>query len=85
MKDPGSVPEGDKFKQIMNNALGVAQVIGIGTAVIMLLVVAIKYMTSAVNEKAEIKKNAVPYVVGAVFIFGAGAIVGIIRQFAFTI
>ena len=62
--------------------LGVVQVIGVAIAVIMLIVLAIKYISAAPNDKAEIKKHAVVYVVGAVVLFAASGIIGIIRGFA---
>ena len=67
---------------IAGSVLAVAQVIGVAVAVIMLIVLAIKYMTSAPNDRAEIKKHAVVYIVGAVVLFAASGILGIIRGFA---
>lgn len=63
-------------------ALVVVQVIGVGVAVIMLVVLAIKYISAAPSDKAEIKKHAVVYVVGAVVLFAASGILGLIRTFA---
>lgn len=62
--------------------LGVVQVIAVAVAVIMLIVLAIKYISSAPNDKAEIKKHAVIYVAGAVLLFGASGILQIIKQFS---
>ena len=69
-------------KDITGTILGVIQVIGVAIAVIMLIVLAIKYISAAPNDKAEIKKHAVVYVVGAVVLFAASGIIGIIRGFA---
>ena len=69
-------------KNITGTILGVVQVIGVAIAVIMLIVLAIKYISAAPNDKAEIKKHAVVYVVGAVVLFAASGIIGIIRGFA---
>jgi len=69
-------------KDITGMILGVVQVIGVAIAVIMLIVLAIKYISAAPNDKAEIKKHAVVYVVGAVVLFAASGIIGIIRGFA---
>ena len=52
-------------KNMVMTIIGIAQVIAIGVAVIMLMVLAIKYMSAAPGDKAEIKKHAVVYVVGA--------------------
>ena len=69
-------------KDIAGQILGVIQIIGVAVAVIMLIVLAIKYISAAPNDKAEIKKHAVVYVVGAVVLFAASGIIGLIRNFA---
>lgn len=71
-----------KFQTILNIFLGLAQVIGIAIAVIMLIVLAIKYISAAPGDKAEIKKHAVVYIVGAVVLFAASGIIQIIKTFA---
>ena len=75
----------DTAADISGIILGVVQVIGIAVAVIMLIVLAIKYISAAPNDKAEIKKHAVVYVVGAVVLFAASGIIGIIKGFAANI
>ncbi len=69
-------------KDITQLIIGVVQVIGVAVAVIMLIVLAIKYISAAPNDKAEIKKHAVVYVVGAVVLFAATGILEIIKGFA---
>lgn len=68
--------------RIIGAIMTVAQVIGIGVAVIMLIVLAIKYISAAPSDKAEIKKHAVVYVVGAVVLFAASGILQLVKQFA---
>ena len=68
--------------KIIGAIMTVAQVIGIGVAVIMLIVLAIKYISAAPSDKAEIKKHAVVYVVGAVVLFAASGILQLVKQFA---
>ena len=70
------------FQRILSTILGITQVIGVAIAVIMLIVLAIKYISAAPGDKAEIKKHAVVYIVGAVVLFAASGILGIIRKFA---
>ena len=65
-----------------NAILSIVQVVAMGTAVVMLIVLGIKYISASPGDKAEIKKHAVVYVVGAVILFGATGIIGIIRSFA---
>ena len=88
--DPGSVTaaSGEATQKVFNVAgiiLGVAQAIGVSVAIILLVVIAIKYMTAGAEGKAEVKKYAVGYVVGAILLFAGVAVLNIIRSFAVTI
>lgn len=77
--------ESDASRNAQNAAgqiLGIVQVIAVSVAVIMLIVLAIKYISSAPNDKAEIKKHAVIYVVGAILLFGAAGILQLLQTFA---
>lgn len=67
---------------IIGMIINIAQVIGTGVAIIMLIVLAIKYIAASPEGKAEIKKNATIYIVGAVILFAASGLLGIIRNFA---
>lgn len=58
------------------------RIIGVCVAVVMLLTVAMKYMSAAPGDKADIKKSAVAYVVGAIVLFAVTGILTIIEQFA---
>ena len=55
---------------------GVVAVIASGVAITMLIWLAAKYMTAAPSEKADIKKSATTYVIGAVILFAASALAG---------
>lgn len=88
--DTTSVTEGatdtsgaaDSINRIVGSVLTIVQVVGMGVAVIMLIVLAIKYISAAPGDKADIKKHAVVYVVGAVVLFAASGILGIVKKFA---
>lgn len=71
-----------KFQGILNVILGIVQVIGIAIAVIMLIVLAIKYISAAPSDKADIKKSATAYIIGAVVLFAASGVIQIIKNFA---
>ena len=58
---------------------------GIIISVIVLLILGIKYMIGSASEKAEYKKTMIPYLVGAVIIFGASAIAQVVVQMASAI
>jgi len=54
-------------------------------AVIVLTILGIKYMVGSASEKAEYKKTMIPYLIGAVLVFGAGAIAQVIVQMTSSI
>ena len=66
----------------MNIIIGIFQAVAVGVAAVMLIALAIKYMSSAPGEKAEIKKHAIVYIVGAVMAFGSAGVVQLLRTFA---
>lgn len=70
------------INRIVGSVLTIVQVVGCGVAVIMLIVLAIKYISAAPGDKADIKKHAVVYVVGAVVLFAASGILQIVKNFA---
>lgn len=59
-------------------AIRIAKVIGIGISVIIIMVIACKYMLAAPGDRADIKKNAVPFVIGAIVLFGASNLLDIL-------
>lgn len=67
---------------IIGSIINIAQIIGMGVAVIMLVVLAIQYISAAPEGKAEIKKNSTIYIVGAIILFSAAAILQIVKNFA---
>lgn len=83
----GSSKTGSAVDSVNNMAgaiISIAKVICAGVAIIMITVIAMKYMLAAPSEKADIKKHAVVYVVGAIVMFAATAILQIIQNFAIT-
>ena len=75
-----------ELNNLTNNTLGtaisIARIVGVGIAVVILMVIACKYMMAAPGDRADIKKNAVPYVIGAIVLFGTTGILGIIADIA---
>jgi len=72
-------------QEIGKEVLGIIQVAGSIIAVIILVVLGIKYMMGSAEEKAEYKKTLIPYIVGAILIFAASNIAGIVYGWASTI
>ena len=58
--------------------IGYIQMGGSILAVAILVILGIKYMMGSTEEKAEYKKTLVPYIVGAIFIFAASNIAGMV-------
>ena len=77
----GNVQTNDLTK-VGNNIVTIIQVVGIVIAVIVLLVIGIKYMMGSASEKAEYKKTMIPYIVGAVLIFAGTSLVRVIYSLA---
>lgn len=72
--EESDVDTGD-MTTVAGNIVNIITWVGIIVAIIVLLVLGIKYMMGSAAEKAEYKKTMIPYLVGAVLIFGASAIV----------
>lgn len=63
--------DGDKsLKNVSNTVYNILLVSGTSIAVIMGAILGIKLMASGVEQKAEVKKLLIPYVVGCIVIFG---------------
>ena len=77
-----STDANDSIKKIGGMVLTIAQIVGSSVAVIMLIVLAIKYISAAPNDKADIKKHAVVYIVGAIVLFAASGLLEIVKSFA---
>ena len=73
------------FNSIGNKIIGGIQAIGSIVAVAILVVLGIKYMIGSAEEKAEYKKTMIPYLIGAVLIFAASNIAGMVYNFASSI
>ena len=78
--DPKTENTGDITK-VGNKIMGILQVVGVLIAVIILMVLGVKYMMGSAEEKAEYKKTMIPYIVGAILIFAAATIANAIYNF----
>ena len=65
-----------------NSVIGVLQAVGVVLSVVILIVLGIKYMVGSAEEKAEYKKTMMPYVIGAILIFAASTLAGIVIGFS---
>ena len=86
---PTDLYPGDDFVQgqteiqdLGKNIVGLVQTVGVVVAVVILLVLGIKYMMGSAEEKADYKKSMIPYIVGAVLIFASTTVVNIVYNLA---
>lgn len=63
-----------------NNIIGIVQVICYAVAVIMLVYLGVKFIIASPEAKADIKKSAIMYVIGAIIVFAAGTLLGVISN-----
>ena len=76
---------GNQPKEVLNlgkTIVSIMQTVGIVVAVVVLLILGIKYMMGSAEEKAEYKKTMIPYLVGAVLIFASTTIVNVVYNIA---
>ena len=71
-------------QSVMGTAIQVIRIVGTGVSIVMLSYIGIKYMTAAPSEKADFKRSAAIFILGAILIFGATNILAIIMGFAET-
>ena len=88
--DPSTITgtTGSGTKSVENlgkQILGIVQTVGSIAAVVVLVVLGIKYMMGSTEEKAEYKKTLIPYIIGAVLIFAASNIAGFVYDWAVTL
>ena len=67
-----------EIETMIQALIGVLNAIGSGISVIILIAIGIKIMTSSVEERAEYKSAAIPYLIGAFILFAAPKLVQII-------
>jgi type IV secretory pathway VirB2 component (pilin) len=79
---PSTSVEGTtSIQEVGQSIFGIIQVVGVVLSVIILAIIGIKYMIGSAEEKAEYKKTFIPYIVGAVLIFGASTLANVVYQF----
>jgi len=77
----GGPPTADNgfFTTVAGKVLNIVQIIGAIAATIMIVVIAIKFMTAAPAEKADVKKQLIGYIIGVVILV---AMIGLIQMVA---
>lgn len=75
---------GNSIQNAAGSLLYIIKVVSVGIGLIMLTVLAMKYMLASAQERASIKQSAVVYIIGACVLFGAAGILNIIQTFTST-
>ena len=84
--DPGdltgkAVTGTEKITGLGNQIITIISTVGSVAAVIVLIILGLKYMMGSAEEKAEYKKTLMPYVIGAALVFAASTIAGVLYGF----
>lgn len=70
----------DVVQNTSETIVAVLRVVSVAIAIIVLLVIAMKYMMSSAGDRADIKKHAVAYVTGTFILFAAAQIIAILIE-----
>lgn len=68
------------FESYGASIAAVVQVVGTIVSVGTLIIIGIRYIIGSTDEKAEYKERMIPYIIGAVLLFGASNVVNIIFE-----
>lgn len=66
---------------IIKSVLSVIRIIAAAIALIILMIIACKYIIASAGDRADIKKYAINYIMGAIILFGASGILTIVQTF----
>lgn len=72
---------GNKITNIVGAVISLASTVGAGVAIIMLIVIGMKYVNANPAEKADAKKDLPGYIVGAVILFGVSGLLRLLQVF----
>lgn len=70
------------IKTVGNTVVTILSTIGSFVSVVVLVVLGIKYMTGSVEERAQYKSSMMPYFIGAILVFAASTIAGVVYNMA---
>lgn len=75
----------EKIQSRAQIVMGIVNVVGVISSVVILMILGIKYMSSSIEEKAEYKKTFIYYVLGAVLLFVAPTLANIIYNISIQV
>lgn len=71
-----------KVGTVINNVIGLIQMVGSGIALIVITMLGIKYILASPGEKADVKKQIMPILIGCILLFGAVNLMAAVAEFA---
>ena len=71
---------GKTTQSVANTVIGYITVIAIGISIVMLIALAIKYMTASPDARAEYKQTLIKYGIGVLIIFTASTLANVIAD-----
>lgn len=75
-----SLAGSESFVAKVGPVLGTIRTVGIIISVVVLSIIGLKYMFTSVQEKANYKKEMIPFVVGCFMLMGVSFLVGLIEK-----
>lgn len=70
---------------VMGGIISAVRIVFIGIAFIMIMYIGIKYISSAPEDRAEIKKSSVQFTIGALILFGSATILTFLEQVIYNV
>ena len=71
-------PYNNRITSMTETILGIIQVIGSITSIIVLIIIGIKYVSLSIEERVQYRKSMVPYIIGCFLVFSTSNIVNFI-------
>ncbi len=71
----------DTMKAMAGKVLYIVQLVGYAVLLVYCSILGMKYMYSSTDDKAKIKEKLMPYVIGAIILFGTSTAIGLINKF----
>ncbi len=82
MEGVNTPAEDEKVQGVINTIIGLLQVAGTGIALITITMMGLKYIMASPGEKADVKKQVIPIIIGCILLFGAVTLMSAIYDFA---
>ena len=66
----------------LGDVIGIIQIVGVAVAAIACIVMGIRYILSSTEDRADIKKKLIPFVIGPIIFVGATGVLRLISSIA---